>query len=246
MWWPTCNYNTCTRGRRASFLILLMMGALRPKHVEWLCRNKTCTVLHQVGVLFDLYYDARKHKSKFDWRVSCFMHIHFYQRVELYYRVCFIPCSSPTLQHVVISCLHTWCQGQGMLISTNFECTEILFSAVLAMFYICVCCVWVVSVRPPVISGDFRFRILWVLVHNSEVCGLAGVWRWSVTAVAQLLFSVQWITLTLHLHCCNVDMKLVAFAVRKVLAFAVFEERSCIELNITLMCGWPYIVIQCG
>ena len=35
------------------FLILLMMGAWRPKHVEWLCRNKTCTVLHQVGVLFD-------------------------------------------------------------------------------------------------------------------------------------------------------------------------------------------------
>ena len=30
------------------------MGAWRPKHVEWLCRNKTCTVLHQVGVLFDL------------------------------------------------------------------------------------------------------------------------------------------------------------------------------------------------
>ena len=56
--------NTCTRGRRASFLILLMMGAWRPKHVGWLCRNKTCTVLHQVGVLFDLYYDARKHKSK--------------------------------------------------------------------------------------------------------------------------------------------------------------------------------------
>jgi len=24
----------------------------------------TCTVLHQVDVLFDLYYDARKHKSK--------------------------------------------------------------------------------------------------------------------------------------------------------------------------------------
>jgi hypothetical protein len=64
MWWPTCNYNTCTRGRRASFLILLMMSASRPKHVEWLCRNKTCTVLHQVGVSFDLYYDARKHKRK--------------------------------------------------------------------------------------------------------------------------------------------------------------------------------------
>jgi hypothetical protein len=54
MWWRTCNYNTCTRGRRTSFLIFLMMGAWRPKHVEWLCINKTCTVLHQVGVLFDL------------------------------------------------------------------------------------------------------------------------------------------------------------------------------------------------
>ena len=31
---------------------------------EWLCRNKTCTVLHQVGVLFDLYRDAQKHKIK--------------------------------------------------------------------------------------------------------------------------------------------------------------------------------------
>jgi len=46
------------------FLILPMIGAWRPRHVEWLCRNKTCTVLHQVGVLFDLYYDARKHESK--------------------------------------------------------------------------------------------------------------------------------------------------------------------------------------
>ena len=60
MWWPTCSYNTCTRGRRASFLILLMMGAWRPKHVEWLCRNKTCTVLHQVGGFFDLYYDGAR------------------------------------------------------------------------------------------------------------------------------------------------------------------------------------------
>ena len=39
-------------------------GRLRPKHVEWPCRNKTCIVLHQVGVSFDLYYDARKHKFK--------------------------------------------------------------------------------------------------------------------------------------------------------------------------------------
>ena len=51
MWWPTCNYDTCTRCHRASFLILPMMGTQRPEHVEWLCRNKTCTMLHQVGVL---------------------------------------------------------------------------------------------------------------------------------------------------------------------------------------------------
>jgi len=31
-------------------------GRLRPKHVEWLCRNSTCTVLHQVGVSFDWFY----------------------------------------------------------------------------------------------------------------------------------------------------------------------------------------------
>ena len=41
-----------------------MMGVWRPKHVERLCRNKTCTVLHQVGVSFDLYCDARKHRIK--------------------------------------------------------------------------------------------------------------------------------------------------------------------------------------
>jgi len=39
-------------------------GSLHPKHVEWLCRNRICAVLHQVGVSFDLYYDARKHKIK--------------------------------------------------------------------------------------------------------------------------------------------------------------------------------------
>jgi hypothetical protein len=33
---------------------------------ESLYINKTCTVLHQVGVSFDLYYDARKHKIKIE------------------------------------------------------------------------------------------------------------------------------------------------------------------------------------
>ena len=63
MWWLSCNDNTCTSGRCTS-LNTPDDGRLRPKHVEWLCRNKTCTVLHQVGVSFDLYYDARKHKIK--------------------------------------------------------------------------------------------------------------------------------------------------------------------------------------
>ena len=31
-------------------------GRLRPNHVEQLCRNKTCRVLHQVGVSFDFRY----------------------------------------------------------------------------------------------------------------------------------------------------------------------------------------------
>ena len=63
MWWLTCNDNTCTSGRCTSFKYS-WWWALAPKHVEWPCRNKTCTVLHQVGVSFDLYYDAGKHKSK--------------------------------------------------------------------------------------------------------------------------------------------------------------------------------------
>ena len=44
-----------------------MIGAWRQKHVEWLCRNKTCTVLHQVGFYLNYYYDERKHKIKI-WR----------------------------------------------------------------------------------------------------------------------------------------------------------------------------------
>ena len=72
MWWLTCNYNTCTGGCLASFLILLVMDAWRPKHVEWLCRNKTCTVLYKVVVSFDLYCDARKHKiNKEMWWLTC-------------------------------------------------------------------------------------------------------------------------------------------------------------------------------
>jgi len=42
---------------------------------ESLYRNKTCTVLHQVGVSFDLYYDARKHKIK-KYKLSSSYHYH--------------------------------------------------------------------------------------------------------------------------------------------------------------------------
>jgi hypothetical protein len=39
-----------------------------------------------------------------------------------------------------------------------------------------------------------------------------------------LPFSIQSTTLTLHLHSCSVDRKLLDFALRKVLASAMFEE----------------------
>jgi len=42
-WWLPCQY-----------FILLMMGAWRPKHVEKVCGNKICILLHHVGVLFNL------------------------------------------------------------------------------------------------------------------------------------------------------------------------------------------------
>ena len=46
--WPA----TITHVPVAALLVLNTPddGRLRPKHVEWPCRNKTCTVLHQVGV----------------------------------------------------------------------------------------------------------------------------------------------------------------------------------------------------
>jgi len=42
-------------------------GRLRPKHVEWPCRNKTCTVLHQVGVSFD-FDNTLRSKGRFSAR----------------------------------------------------------------------------------------------------------------------------------------------------------------------------------
>ena len=52
---------TCVIVAGKSSHLLIRAGT---ENIEWLCRNKTCTVLHQVGVSFELYYDARKHKIK--------------------------------------------------------------------------------------------------------------------------------------------------------------------------------------
>jgi hypothetical protein len=63
-WGDTCNHNYLYRWLPCQYFILLMMGAWRPKHVEKVCSNKICILLHHVCVLFNLYNDARKHKSK--------------------------------------------------------------------------------------------------------------------------------------------------------------------------------------
>ena len=53
-WGSTCNHNYLYRWLPCQYFILLMMGAWRPKHFEKVCSNKICTLLHQVGVLFNL------------------------------------------------------------------------------------------------------------------------------------------------------------------------------------------------
>jgi hypothetical protein len=53
--------------------------------VEWLCRNKTCTALHQVDVSFDLCYDARKHKIKIS---SFVLHSIFQIKLNMKHSTC--------------------------------------------------------------------------------------------------------------------------------------------------------------
>ena len=78
-----------------------MMGAWRPKHIEWLWRNKTCTVLHQVGVLFDRCFKlVRKTRQDRIWRhksrcAGCnvpdwkrFRKVSFLALVTLYAKLC--------------------------------------------------------------------------------------------------------------------------------------------------------------
>jgi len=49
----TCNHNYLYRWLPCQYITLLMMGAWRPKHVEKVCSNKICILLHHVGVLFN-------------------------------------------------------------------------------------------------------------------------------------------------------------------------------------------------
>ena len=53
-WGPTCNQNYLYRWLPCQYFTLLMMGAWRPKHVEKVCSNKICILLHHIGVLFNL------------------------------------------------------------------------------------------------------------------------------------------------------------------------------------------------
>ena len=53
-WGSTCNHNYLYRWLPCQYFILLTMGAWRPKHVEKVCSNKICVLLHHVGVLFNL------------------------------------------------------------------------------------------------------------------------------------------------------------------------------------------------
>ena len=52
-WRSTCNHNYLYRWLPCQYFVLLMMGAWRPKHVEKVCSNKICILLHHVGVLFN-------------------------------------------------------------------------------------------------------------------------------------------------------------------------------------------------
>jgi len=55
-WGSTCNHNYLYRWLPCQYFILLMMGAWRPKHVEKVCSNKICILLHHVSVLFNPIY----------------------------------------------------------------------------------------------------------------------------------------------------------------------------------------------
>ena len=58
-WGPTCNHNYLYRWLPCRYFVLLMMGAWRPKHVEKICSNKVCILLHHVDVFLTFYFDSK-------------------------------------------------------------------------------------------------------------------------------------------------------------------------------------------
>jgi len=66
-WGFNCNHNYLYRWLPCQYFILLMMGAWRPKHVEKVCSNKTCILLHHVGVLFNLILWCTKANLEIDF-----------------------------------------------------------------------------------------------------------------------------------------------------------------------------------
>ena len=69
-WGSTCNHNYLYRWLLCQYFILLMMGAWRPKHVEKVCSNKICILLHHVSVLFNLIFSLNSMSF-----LLCFLYI---------------------------------------------------------------------------------------------------------------------------------------------------------------------------
>ena len=71
-WRSTSNHNYLYWWLPCQYFILLMMGTWCPKHAEKVCSNKTCILLHHVGVLFNLKLSQCSnmtlyHKTKCKW-----------------------------------------------------------------------------------------------------------------------------------------------------------------------------------
>ena len=80
-WGSTCNHNYMYRWLPCQYSTLLMMGAWRPKHVEKVCSNKICILLHYISVSFNLlaisYFvtavvlDCCEVLNLWTWQCSC-------------------------------------------------------------------------------------------------------------------------------------------------------------------------------
>ena len=83
-WGSTRNHNYLYRWLLCQDFILLMMGTWHPKHIEKVCSNKICTLLHQVGVLFNLIVCFVFIIIVFDWHILSFVFYKYFgmEKVE--------------------------------------------------------------------------------------------------------------------------------------------------------------------